>query len=251
MLILLFLTGLCWGSFLNVLIYRLPREKDWIKQRSFCPHCHKKISWFENLPVLSFLLLRGRCSGCQGKISWRYPLVEVATGLFFIWSFPSILSHSPFYWIVQLSTFSVFLIFLFVDIEFQILPNALNAYLGLVFLAYGLFHYPLQYWLLGGVIGFGFPWLVTWLFYKLRGKVGLGGGDIKLFGVLGLYLGPIGVLQTLLWSCFLGSLIGSLLILTKKMERDQPFAFGPFIILVASLQIFLPQAFNYFLRLIF
>lgn len=101
--------------------------------------------------------------------------------------------------------------------------------------------------LLGVLIGGGLPYLVTWLFYKLRGKIGLGGGDIKLWAVLGLYLGPIGIVHNIWVSCSLGAIIGVMLIFFKVIERDQPVPFGPFILVVASAQIFFDEFFHRFL----
>tara|TARA_Y100000385_G_C12606192_1_gene430945 strand:- start:190 stop:516 length:327 start_codon:yes stop_codon:yes gene_type:complete len=100
-----------------------------------------------------------------------------------------------------------------------------------------------MYWLMGGAIGFLGPLIVTWVFYKLRGQIGLGGGDIKLFGILGLLLGPVGIMHNIFMSCFVGAIIGILLIATKRMNKDTALAFGPYIIVVASFQIYFP---NYF-----
>lgn len=240
--IYVFFFGIIVGSFLNVLIYRLPREKGFVLPRSACPHCEKKIHWYENIPLFSYLFLLGKCSGCKKKISIRYPLVELMTGLAAIVLFERYALQAEYMEFVYFfSVFCVFLVHFFIDLDFKILPDGLNIYLALLTLFYGIFHYPYQYWLYGGLIGFGVPFLITWLFYLVRGKIGLGGGDIKLFGILGMMLGPAGVTQNMFLSCLFGSLIGIGLILFKKMDKDNPIAFGPFIILAASFQVYFPQ----------
>ena len=115
---------------------------------------------------------------------------------------------------------------------------------------FSLVLHPWSYWLLGAVVGAGFPLLVSWIFYQLKGQVGLGGGDIKLFGVLGLYLGPIGILQNIFLSCFVGAFVGLFLLLARVIKRENPIPFGPFIIIVASFQIFADKWFNHLLRYI-
>jgi leader peptidase (prepilin peptidase)/N-methyltransferase len=237
--------GLLIGSFLNALIYRLPRDINIALPRSSCPHCKKIIVWYENIPVLSFLFLKGKCSGCGGRISWRYPAIELLTGLVSFALFPistewKLILNYLFYF----SVFCVFLSHLLIDLEHQILPDSLNIFLGVVIFSYALYYYHWTYWLIGGLVGFLFPLAVTWGFYLLRGQIGLGGGDIKLFGVLGLYLGPLGVIHNIFFSCFLGSIVGISLILFKKMDKKNPIAFGPYIIIVATIQIFFPDFFS-------
>jgi leader peptidase (prepilin peptidase)/N-methyltransferase len=136
------------------------------------------------------------------------------------------------------SVFCAFLVHFVVDLKHRILPDSINLYLMSLFLLVSFINNPWTHWLIGGILGLGFPLLVSWLFYLLRGQVGLGGGDIKLYGVLGIYLGPIGVMQNIFLSCFLGSLIGIGLIASKVIKRDHPIPFGPFILIVATVQIF-------------
>ena len=109
---------------------------------------------------------------------------------------------------------------------------------------------PWTHWLIGGALGLGFPLLVSWAFYLLKGQVGLGGGDIKLYGALGFYLGPIGVMQNIFLSCFLGALVGIALIASKIIKRENPIPFGPFIIVVAAFQIFLESWFKHLIAYI-
>lgn len=239
------------GSFLNALIYRLPIGKNVVFPRSSCPHCRHVIVWYENIPILSYLFLRGRCSECKNKISIQYPLVELITGLFAFSIAPdSINPQDLMNFFFFLSVFSAFLVHFIVDLKHQILPDSVNIYLGLLFFVSEVFTHHWSHWFLGSAIGLAFPLLVSWLFYMLKGQVGLGGGDIKLFAVLGLYLGPIGILQNIFLSCFIGALIGGGLILVKVLRKEKHIPFGPFIIVVASVQIFAQNWFNHLMRYI-
>ena len=242
--ILCFLFGSLIGSFLNVVIYRVPRELSVVTPRSSCPNCNHEIKWYENIPIISYLFLKGKCSNCKQKVSVRYPLVELLMGVVAMLLAPSdfaitSLINFSFYFSVA----AIFLAHLMIDIEFKLLPDKINLYFLLITIPYSIANLPLFYWLAGGLIGFLGPCIITVLFYKLRGVVGLGGGDIKLFGILGLILGPFGILSNMFMSCMLGSIVGLGLIVTKKMSRDSAFAFGPFIIIAASVQIFMPEFF--------
>jgi prepilin signal peptidase PulO-like enzyme (type II secretory pathway) len=237
--------GILVGSFLNALIYRLPRDINIVFPRSACPHCQKVIVWYENIPVLSFLWLRGRCSGCKKKISWRYPFIEILTSAASLALAPSVvdlpnLLHFAFYF----SVFCCFVVHFFIDWEHQILPDSINLYLALIFFFYSFFEKPWTHWLLGSLIGVVFPGLVTWLFYLWRKIIGLGGGDIKLYGALGIFLGPTAIVYNIFLSCFLGSIYALTLLINKKMKKNDPIPFGPFIILVAVWQIYFPEHFD-------
>ncbi len=237
-----FIFGTLIGSFLNVVILRLPAGRDFVRARSACPRCHTQLRWFHNIPIISFLFLRGRCFSCKGKISWRYPLIELLTGLISIWLFPHDLSiESLSNFLFYFSIASVFICHFMIDLDHQLLLDSLNIYLLIIFLAQALQRTSWNFWFIGGCIGFGVPLLVTWIFYKLRGQVGLGGGDIKLFGVLGIFLGPLGIVFNIFLSCLLGAFLGLGLIFAKKLSRDKPMAFGPSILLVAGFQIFFPE----------
>lgn len=249
----LFLTvfGLLVGSFLNALIYRLPREINIAYPRSSCPNCNKVITWYENIPVLSYLFLRGKCSGCGTKISMQYPLVEIITALVaFLLApqNPDPQSLSQFFF--SFSIFCVFLVHFIVDLKHQVLPDSLNLYLALLFLVVGILNANWINMALGGAIGLGFPLLVSWIFYQLRGEIGLGGGDIKLYGALGLYLGPVLIMQNLFLSCFLGAIVGISLISLKLIKRENPIPFGPFILIVASVQILTPNLYTHLMSYI-
>jgi len=241
-----FVFGALLGSFLNVLIYRIPKEEDFVFTRSYCPKCKKKIQWFENIPMLSFIFLKGKCSKCKSKISLKYFFVELATAMASLYLFPKEITHYTLaLYGFFLSIFCVFIVHFFIDLKYKILPDSLNFYLACLFLVYGILFFSWKHWLLGGLVGLCFPLLITWLFYLVRGKIGLGGGDIKLYAALGLYLGPMGILQNIFLSCFMGSIIGIGLILFKVIKRDYPIPFGPFIIIISFVQIFFPKVLFY------
>ncbi|MCO4755486.1 MAG: prepilin peptidase [Bacteriovoracaceae bacterium] len=248
--LLIFIFGLLIGSFLNVVIYRLPREMSVVRPRSSCTNCGKQIKWYQNIPVFSYLILRGKCGECDVKIGIKYPLVELLVGIFALLLFPfdipilNITHLDLFKFIVEFSIACVFLAHFIIDIEHQLLPDKLNLYLLAVVAPYAFLSFPPHYWVIGGLVGFLGPYLVTLLFLKLRGVVGLGGGDIKLFGILGILLGPVGVINTIFMSSLAGSVIGLLLIATKKMNKDTALAFGPYILVVAAVQIFFPEVFE-------
>lgn len=230
------------GSFLNVVILRLPLEKSIIMARSGCPQCGNQLKWFHNIPILSFVFLSGKCAFCTKRISWRYPLIELATGLISFWLFPSLLNtESLSLYLFQFSIACAFICHFFIDLDHHLLLDKINIYLLVIILPYCLFNFHWPFWVSGGLFGFIVPFLVTWIFYKIRGQIGLGGGDIKLFGILGLLLGPTGVFFTIFLSCFVGALLGLSMIAMKKLSKDKPMAFGPAILLVASFQIFFPQ----------
>lgn len=243
--IFVFIFGSLIGSFLNVVIYRVPRNQSVVHPRSSCPSCKHKISWYENIPILSYLVLRGKCRECKTKISLKYPLIELIVGLIAVVLFPSEISSTSL-WIYSyyFSVACVLLAQLFIDIEHQLLPDKINIYFLAITIPYVVLNLPLFHWLVGGIIGFFIPLIVTWGFYKLRGQIGLGGGDIKIFGILGLLLGPLGIVHNIFMSCALGALVGIILIVLKKLDKNTPMAFGPFIIIVAAMQIFYPSIFE-------
>ena len=237
-----FVFGCMIGSFLNVVILRLPVQKNLVSDRSACPTCERRLAWYHNIPILSFLFLKGKCGFCNNRISWRYPLIEILTGLICFWLFPESLDvESLGNFLFLFSIACIFIAHFFIDLDHKLLLDSLNLYLLVIILPYSVFHFHLSYWLIGGALGFGIPLLVTWVFYKLRGQIGMGGGDIKLFGILGLLLGPMGIFLTIFMSCMVGAVFGITLILAKQMSSQNPMPFGPMILIVSAFQIFLPE----------
>jgi leader peptidase (prepilin peptidase) / N-methyltransferase len=246
-----FIFGACIGSYLNVLIYRLPQNIDTVQKGSFCRSCLKPLRWYENIPLLSYLALAGKCRSCKARISPQYPLVEFIIAILAVLLMPHrVTVESLLIFILMFSIGSIFLVHFVIDFRHKILPDKLNIALAVILLVLSLLKNSFHHIALGVSIGFGFTYLVTWVFYKLRGLVGLGGGDIKLFAALGLYLGPLGILQNIFLSCMIAALTSLGLMFGGLMKRDEAIPFGPFIILVASLQIYFPRYFDHFLRLI-
>lgn len=241
-LIYAFVFGIMIGSFLNVVILRLPKKEDLVKKRSYCPACGNQLRWYHNVPLVSYIFLKGKCGFCGHRISWRYPLIELLTGLVAIWLLPAELNlESLGFFLFYFAIACIFISHFFIDLDHHLLLDSLNLYLLAIILPYAVIMHQWQFWLIGAALGFGAPLLVTWIFYKIRGQIGLGGGDIKLYGILGLLLGPTGIMFTIFLSCFVGAVLGLILIAMKKMNKDHPMAFGPAILLVASFQIFLPE----------
>lgn len=254
--------GLLIGSFLNVVILRLPimLQKDWIAQCqsylkegntvsgplektsteppfnlmvpcSHCPHCKHPISALENIPVLSFLVLKGHCKACKAPISWRYPIVEMATALLsLITAF-----HFGFAWITLaalLLTWSL-LVLTVIDLDHQILPDDITLsvlWLGLLVNISSTFT-TLPSAIIGAVAGYLFLWCVFWLFKLMTQKEGMGYGDFKLLAMLGAWLGWKALPLIILLSSLVGTLVGVSLILLKQHGRSQPMPFGPFLAL--------------------
>jgi prepilin signal peptidase PulO-like enzyme (type II secretory pathway) len=246
-----FLFGLIIGSFLNVLIYRLPHQENWVSKRSYCPKCKTQIPFYRNIPLLSFLLQKGKCHECNDQINFQYPAVELVVGVISVFLWPKVINlDSIFNYFFLLSIFSSFLVHFIIDYRHKILPDEINIYLAFLFLGYGLLKFPFLYVIIGGAVGFLIPYGVAYFFYKLRGIEGLGGGDIKLFGALGLYLGPQGIMLNIFLSCLLGSFVGLFLILIKVLDKNKPLAFGPFIIVAAFFQIFFPDHITHFTKMV-
>lgn len=249
---LFFVFGAMIGSFLNVLIYRIPRELDFVRPRSACPGCGKLIYWYENVPILGYLFLRGKCSKCHWKIPLRYPFVEVVTGIASLLLMPtSLSSESLAFYAFYFSIFSCFLVHFIVDLEFKILPNVINLYLLATFLVYAILFTSPLYWGAGLLAGFGGPFLVSRGFKALRGEEGLGMGDVKLWGVLGIHFGIVGIIHNIFLSCMLGSVVGLVLIALKITNRKTQIPFGPFILVVAFFQIFFKEDFSRIMESLF
>lgn len=239
--------GLVVGSFVNVVIIHLPNNSPIAFRRSSCPHCQTQLSWFENLPVISFIFLRARCKHCSQKISWQYPLVEMWHGLmaFLILNGWWLLSLNQ--QINSLMTFMIVSIFsahFVIDWRHHLLLDKLNITLLFPIIVLVWMSQSWMEALIGGAFGLFMPLAITWLFYKLRGVIGLGGGDIKLFALLGMLFGLKGVILNIFTSCMLGSVVTILLIALKIAKRDQHIAFGPYILVTALIQLIYPNHFQ-------
>jgi leader peptidase (prepilin peptidase) / N-methyltransferase len=237
------LVGLSLGSFLNVLITRLPREEPVWAGRSRCPQCHGVIHWHDNIPLLSYLRLHGRCRFCGARIPLRYPLVELAGGLLALalwWRFPfdlRLLAYAPFG--------MVLLALSAIDLEHRLLPDAITlpgVILGLA-LALVLPHLSFLAAASGALLGAGLFFGVAWIYQKLKGTRGLGGGDVKLLALIGAFLG-VGALPLVIFlSAALGTLAGLTLAWAQGrwrqgQWRSAAIPYGPFLSAGALIYLF-------------
>lgn len=229
--------GLAIGSFLNVVVHRLPRHQSLLSPGSRCPACGYALRAIDNVPVLSYLLLRGRCRRCRAGITLRYPLVELATaGLF-------MLHCVVFGWTPLLAVRLVFaasMVALFaIDLEHRLLPDAITLPGIAVGLVASLFLPPgLRDALIGMVVGGGVLWAIGEAYYRYSGQEGMGGGDVKMLAMVGAFLGWQQVLVTLVFSSIAGSVIGILLVATRRGGMKYELPYGTFLALaglVASL----------------
>jgi leader peptidase (prepilin peptidase)/N-methyltransferase len=243
--LLVFVLGSCIGSFLNVVIHRLPRQKSLLWPASHCPTCRHRLSPLDNVPILGWLWLQGRCRYCKTSISPRYPLVELLTGGLFVvawfsWGFsPATLTAWLLVsWLIPLAL---------IDLDTLTLPNALTrsgVIMGLVVSGLGAIALgqPLIPTLVGrvgaAVLGLWLFTLISWGGAFLLGQPAMGGGDGKLAAMLGSWLGWQGLLVSVFLACFSGAVIGGGAIALGKLQRRQAMPFGPFLVLGALASLF-------------
>jgi leader peptidase (prepilin peptidase)/N-methyltransferase len=251
--------GLLVGSFLNVVILRLPRRLEWqwkqdsremlgikdtydpappgiVIESSHCPHCGHKLAVWENIPLISFLALRGKCRQCHSPISWQYPAVELLTGLLFaacVWRFGAGLEGG-----LALVFTGLLIAMSGIDLRTTWLPDQLTQpllWIGLLASLITAFVDPVSA-ILGGAAGYLSLWSVYWLFKLVTGKEGMGHGDFKLLGALGAWCGVKAILSILLISSVVGAIVGSLWLLTKGKDRSTPIPFGPYLAIAGWIQ---------------
>src|SRR5215471_13575579 len=249
-LLVCLLFGLAIGSFLNVCIARLPHSQSVVHPRSRCPKCQKLIAWYDNVPVLSYLLLGGRCRNCKKIISVRYPAVELLTGVL------SILIYLKFGLSVEWAIFLVFVaalvILAFIDMDHRILPDAITLngiWAGIVVSVILAMPSPLLKSLLdyagyhnlaprpasligsiaGAIVGAGLLWFVGEAYYRIRGVEGMGFGDVKMMAMVGAFLGAPLALLTIMMGSVLGSVVGLLFIQLTKKDHRYELPFGTFL----------------------
>ncbi len=248
--------GMVWGSFLNVCIYRIPIGKSVVFPPSACPKCSRGIKWYENIPVISYIFLRGRCAGCGIRISPVYPVVELVTGLLFLYAFVyfGLTVELPFI----LFFISSMIVVSGVDISCQIVPDRIvlpGMVLGLV---YGALSEKISFYesLAGLLIGGGLLLTVIVVFYLVTRKIGMGGGDVKLLAMIGAFTGALklpGVLFVASISAILFYIIAKVVFKTKRIAKDitaeeiggteedlaHAIYFGPFLALAGTLFLFI------------
>ena len=225
--------GLIIGSFLNAVIYRLPRAVSVSKPRSFCPKCESLIPWYRNIPVISWIMLGGRCGDCRERISIRYPLVELAVAVLF--------GAAVYRWGVSWSALSsmifgcAMLVLALIDYDFKLLPNVITLPGAAIGFALS-FVDPRVAWIdavIGIAAGGGLLYLTAWLYMKLRGVQGMGMGDVKMIAMIGGFVGWQGALLTIFLGSLFGSVVGLGLMKIKGREWDYALPFGTFLALAA------------------
>lgn len=257
--------GLLIGSFLNVVILRLPPRLEWqwrrdareflelpeqydpappgiVVQRSACPKCGHKLAPWENVPLLSFLLLRGRCRGCGTGISWQYPVVELVTGLLFA---ACVLRFGVGPEALAAMAFSALLVAMSgIDLRTTLLPDDLTLpllWIGLLVSTTTLFVGPVDA-IFGAAAGYLSLWAVNAAFRRIAGKEGMGQGDFKLLAALGAWCGLQGILPIVLIASFIGAVVGSTWLLARGKDRSTPLPFGPYLAIAGWIQLGWGQA---------
>jgi leader peptidase (prepilin peptidase) / N-methyltransferase len=239
--------GVTFGSFFNVVGLRVPLKESIISPRSACPNCKHTLTPVELIPVLSFLIQRGKCSQCQTHISPLYPIMEFLTGVLFV-LVPLALGWTSEIW-VGWTLVSLFIIITVSDIKYMLIPDKILLFFAGIFLVERIF-IPLSPWwdsILGAAIGFTLLLLIS-----IISKGGMGGGDIKLYALLGFVLGTKLVLMSLFISTLLGAVIGIIGIGLGFFERKKPIPFGPFIAVGTLIAYFFGNTiFNAYLNLFY
>jgi leader peptidase (prepilin peptidase) / N-methyltransferase len=249
MQICFFILGCVIGSFLNVCIYRLPREKSIVRPPSSCPGCGKGIRFYDNVPIVGYLWLRGKCRDCGGAISMRYPMVEALTGLLFLFLYRSF--GLTFELVVFLVFVSALVVISFIDLDFKIIPDVLS--LGGLVVGFLLSigrpcfkgldpRFTILDSLYGILLGGGLLFAIAWTYQFVTKREGMGGGDIKLLGMIGAFCGIKGVIFSLMAGSVMGTIVGVPLMLAKGKDGKYAIPFGPFLSVGAVLYVFFGEA---------
>jgi leader peptidase (prepilin peptidase)/N-methyltransferase len=227
-LALIAVLGLCVGSFLNVCIYRLPRGQSLVSPPSRCPSCERPLRWFDNIPVVSWLALRGRCGQCGAGISAQYPIVEIATAI--VWLLVAWLTPPGWLLASRLILATGLIVLFMIDLEHQLLPNAITLPGIVVGFAFSLVSGPGPIAsLIGILVGGGVLYAIAAGYYWLRREEGMGMGDVKMLAMVGSFLGWKLVLLTLVLSSFAGAIIGVSMIVWQRGNLRYALPFGTFL----------------------
>jgi len=231
--VVVIIAGLIVGSFLNVCIIRVPLEQSVVSPPSHCPKCQIPLAWYDNIPLLSYLWLRGRCRLCGEAISPKYPFVEALTAGAFV----AVLSagFEPMRLAVSLAITAVFIVITFIDIDHRIIPDVITLPTIAIAPAIALLlgHITFIESLTGIIIGGGGLWLIAWLYTLVRHQEGMGFGDVKLLAMIGGLLGWEAAVFSLVVGSIIGSVIGIVLIVARRGRLDMEIPFGPFLVIAA------------------
>jgi leader peptidase (prepilin peptidase)/N-methyltransferase len=226
------------GSFLNVCIYRLPKEESIIWPGSHCPHCKNPIKFYDNIPLVSYFLLGGKCRYCKGSIPLQYPLVEGITALSSLFLFMKFGPSLNF--IYYFSFVAALIVITVIDLHYQIIPDVISLPgIGIGLLG-SLVISPINFWpsLIGIISGGGSLFLVATVYQWLFKREGMGGGDVKLLAMIGAFLGWKAVILTILLSSLIGSVVGIMIMVLKGKDFKYAIPFGPFLSLGAVIALF-------------
>jgi len=235
---IIFTIGLVIGSFSNVCIYRIPRNESLVWPGSHCPKCSKPIKFYDNIPLISYIILKGKCRNCGEPIPLQYPIVELATGLFYLALY--LFYGLQLIALVYMMLCSVLIIISFIDLKVEIIPDTISLpfiVIGFVLSFFLRYINPLDS-MLGIITGGGSLLLVAIFGSKLFKKEAMGGGDIKLAAMIGAFFGWKLTLLSLFLSFFLGSIIGIIVLAASKDKSNNIIPFGPFIALGAMISMF-------------
>jgi leader peptidase (prepilin peptidase) / N-methyltransferase len=234
----IFVVGTVVGSFLNVCIFRLPAEASIVKPRSQCPYCHHSIRNCDNIPLISFIILRGKCRDCGGKISWRYPLVELITALLALLLFLKFSLTLSF--LIFFIFTAVLIVITFIDLDHQIIPGILTLPGIPIFCLAAIFLLKIPWLeaLLGLLIGGGILFTIAFVYQLISKREGMGGGDIKLLAMIGGFFGWKSLMFILLFSSFSGAIVGITAMIIKKHDMKYAVPFGPFLSAAAVAYLF-------------
>ncbi len=233
-----FLFGSVVGSFLNVCICRMPKDESVVSPPSHCPYCPYQIRWYDNIPLVSYLLLRGKCRGCGAHISLQYPLVELLNGVLTLLLFLRF-GPTPVFGVLFLFC-SALVVITFIDIEHQIIPDEISLS-GIVvgfILSFFLKGHTWLNSLMGILLGGGTLLLVAYAYQRFTGKDGMGGGDIKLLAMMGAFLGWKAVPFIIFAGSLVGSVVGISIMVLQKKDSKLAIPFGPYLAFGAVLYIF-------------
>ncbi len=237
-IVFIYFAGMCIGSFLNVCIYRIPESKSVVYPPSSCPNCGYQIRWYDNIPLLSYLWLKAKCRQCKIPISFRYPMIEVMTGLFAL----SVLFRFGLgiESLIYFAFTATMIVITFIDLDHQIIPDIISLP-GIPIFFLASFWIPTMTWkdsLIGIVSGGGSLWLVAEIYMLIAKKEGMGGGDIKLLAMMGALIGWKGVLFTIFFSSAIGTFAGLAIMLHTRKNLKLAIPFGPFLAIGAMMYIF-------------
>lgn len=229
---------MCWGSFLNVIAYRLTHDIPFFAPRSQCPHCSTPLAWYDLIPIFSWIWLRGRCRSCSKPISWLYPFIEFLTVIIMTLG---MITLDPAYWLGYGLFLSALIVSIRTDLETMLISRYVSLALVPAGIAFSFFSFlPLTALssCIGALFGYGLMWSIRMIFKLLTGKIGIGQGDLDLMALIGAFTGVLGCWITLSIGSIVGALLGLIYLAMTKQSTARPLPFGPFLALSACLYVF-------------